>query len=107
MKFIGRKPHYEYLRNKWMLRHSAIQNKFWEKHGDSLKHLALGSLGGLMLFSGTNQQIPAHNLIVSREGILKDYDQNVLLAQVLSEKLPKEIRPLDSEEEKDITEILS
>ncbi|MDO8577135.1 MAG: hypothetical protein Q7R82_02210 [Candidatus Daviesbacteria bacterium] len=107
MKFIGRKPHYEYLRNKWMLRHSAIQNKFWEKHGQSLKHLVLGSVGGLMLFSSPHQQVPAPNLIVSSEGILKGYDQNVLLAQALSEKIPKEIKPLDPPEEKDVADILS
>lgn len=91
-----------------MLRQSAIQNKFWENHGDSLKHLAIGSLGGLMLFSSSHQQqLSAPNLIVSRDGILKGYDQNVLLAQVLSEKVPKEIRPLDPLEEKDIINILS
>lgn len=60
-----------------------------------------------MLFSSPHQQIPAPNLIVSREGILKGYDQNVLLAQTLSEKIPKEIRPLDPLEEKDVADILS
>ncbi|MDP3948265.1 MAG: hypothetical protein Q8P87_00975 [bacterium] len=108
MKFIGRKSHYEYLKNKWMLRHSAIQNKFWEKHRESLKHLALGSVGGLMLLSSPLKlQLPAPNLIVSREGILKGYDQNVLLAESLSEKVPKEIRPLGPLEEEDIVNILS
>lgn len=107
MKFIGRKPHYEYLRNKWILRHSAIQNRFWDKHGDSLKHLAVGSLGGLMLLSSPHQLIPSPNLIVSRDGILKGYDQNVLLAQALSEKVPGEVRPLNPMEEKEITDILS
>ncbi|MCR4305678.1 MAG: hypothetical protein NUV73_01165 [Candidatus Daviesbacteria bacterium] len=107
MKFIGRKPHYEYLRNKWMLRHGAIQNKFWENHGDSLKHLAVGSLGGLMLLSTPHQPLPPHNLIVSREGIMKGFDQNVLLAQALSEDVPTEVRPLTPIEEKEITGILS
>ncbi len=107
MKFIGRKPHYEYLRNKWMLRQSTIQNNFWDKHGDSLKYLAIGSLGGLMFLSSPQQSVPSPNLIVSRDGILKGYDQNVLLAQVLSEKVPGEVRPLTPAEEKEITEILS
>ncbi len=106
MKFIGRKPHYEYLRNKWMLRQSAIQNNFWDKHGDSLKHVAIGSLG-LMLLANPHQQIPAHNLIVSREGILKGFDQNILLAQSLSEKVPGEVRSLNPMEEKEIAELLS
>lgn len=108
MKFTSQKPHYEYLRKKWTQRHDVIQNKFWEKHRESLKHLALGSVGGLMLLaSPLKLQLPAPDLIVSREGILKGYDQNVLLAESLSEKVPKEIRPLDSLEEEDIVNILS
>lgn len=109
MNFTSTKPHYEYLRKKWMLRHQNIQNDFWEKHGDSLKHLAVGSLGGLMLLSSpsNNLQLPFHSLTVSRDGILKDYDQNVLLAEALSEKMPEEVRPLNPEEGKEITNILS
>lgn len=107
MKFASKTPPYEYLRKKWISRYSNIQNKFWEKHGQSLKHLAVGSLGGLMLLSAPHKQLPAPNLIVSSEGILKGYDQNVLLAEILSNKIPKEIRPLDPEEEKDIVDILS
>lgn len=108
MKFQTKTPHYEYLKNKWTLRHRAIQNKFWEKHGVSLKHLALGSLGGLMLLSSPSAKLlPSPNLIVSRDDILRGYDQNILLAQMLFDKMPKEVRPLDSQEEKDITDILS
>lgn len=107
MKFTSKTPHYEYLRKKWTARESSIQNKFWEKHGTSLKHLALGGLGGLMLLSAPQKQLPTPNLIVSREGILKGYDQNVLLAQALSEKVPGELRPLGPSEEKEIVDILS
>lgn len=108
MKFTSKTPHYEYLKNKWTLRHRTIQNKFWEKHGQSLKHLALGSLGGLMLLSSPSpQQLSSHEFKVSRDDILEGYDQNVLLAKVLSDKIPKEVRPLDSQEERDITDILS
>lgn len=108
MQFKSTKPHYEYLRKKWILRHRTIQNKFWEKHGESLKHLALGSLGGLMLLSAPHKpQLPPPNLIVSRDDVAKNYDQNVLLAAVLSDKMPKEVRPLEPSEEKEITDILS
>lgn len=108
MKFTTTNPHYEYLRKKWILRHRTIQNKFWDSHGDVLKHLALGSLGGLMLLSSPAvKELSLPNSIVSRDDILKNYDQNVLLAQSLSDKAPKEVRSLDSQEEKDITDILS
>lgn len=90
------------------MRHRRLQNNFWEKHSDSLKHLAVGSLGGLMLLSAPHQQqLPSPNLIVSRDDVLHGYDRNVLLAEILSNKIPKEVRPLDSSEEKEVTDILS
>lgn len=108
MNFTSTNPHYEYLRKKWMLKYQNIQNNFWEKHGDSIKHLAAGSLGGLILLSyPQHEKLPAPILTASREGILSGYDQNVLLAEILSEKLPSEVRPLDNNEEKEILEILS
>ena len=108
MQFNAQKPHYEYLRKKWFSRHQTIQNKFWEKHGDAFKHLALGSLGGLMLLSAPMaKELSAPHTMMSRDDALEGYDQNLLLAQTLSEKLPSEVRPLDLVEEKDISEILS
>lgn len=108
MQFTSRKPTYEYLRKRWTARHRSAQNNFWEKHGSSLKHFAVGSLGGLMLISApANQKLPPRNLLVSRDDVIKNYDKNVLLAQELSDKVPKEVRPLNSVEEENITEILS
>lgn len=108
MQFTSKSPHFEYLKNKWTLRHSAIQNKFWEKHGQSLKKLTVGSVGSLLLLTSPHQpQLPTHNLIVSRDDVLQSYDQNVLLAEDLSEKVPGEVRPLAPGEEKEITETLT
>lgn len=108
MRFKSKSPHYQYLKNKWTLRHRAISNKFWEKHGDYLKHLALGSMGGLMLLSAPAVgQLSAPHQTVSRDDALKNYDQNVLLARSLSDMIPKEVRALDAAEENNITAILS
>lgn len=108
MKFISKKPHYEYLRKKWVGRHRAIQNKFWEKHGEHLKHLALGSLGGLMLLSAPHQpQLTSQTLIASSKSALDSFDRNVLLAESLSDEIPAEVKPLDPLEERNITDILS
>src|SRR3989338_4888404 len=108
MLFTSKKPQYECLRKKWTARHRSVQNKFWEKHGQALKHLALGSVGGLMLLSTPyNQPLPLSNLMVSRDDILKGYDSNFLLAQALSDKVPAQVRPLEPQEEKDIVDILS
>lgn len=107
MQFTSKNPHFEYLRKKWITRHKSIQDKFWDKHGQSVRQLALGSLGGLMLLTPPIQKPPTHELTFSRDDIAKDYDSNVLLAQSLSRDIPKEVRSLDSSEEKDLTEILS
>lgn len=108
MKIKINKPHFEYLKNKWTLRHRSIQDKFWENHGTALKHLAITSLGGLMLLSAPNtKQLPSPHLIVSRDDALKGFDENVLLAQVLSDKLPQQVQPLNPSEEEDIVSALS
>lgn len=117
MKFVSKRPHYEHLRKKWIAKHRAIQNKLWDKHRESLswisknispKHLALGSLGGLLLLASPNPQaLPTPHLAQSRDDILKGFDQNVLLAEALKDKVPSEVRPLDLNEETVVTEILS
>lgn len=108
MKFKSKKPHYEYLRKKWLARHRNIQENFWTKHKASLKPLALGSLGGLlMLTSFYHPPIQTANLTESRDDVLKGYDQNVLLAEQLNKYLPHEVRSLDLNEETAIVRILS
>lgn len=108
MKFKSKKPTYEYLRKKWIARHRNLQDKLWEKHGAPLRQLAIGSLGTLMLLSSPNQQaLPPTNLIVSKDDALKGFDQNVLLAQALHGLVPPDVRPLEPNEESEITEILS
>lgn len=108
-QFTSKKPafQYLYLRNKWGNRERVAQETFWDKHSQTFKHLALGSLGGLILLSPPGGQLPVPNLLASSETALKGFDKNVLLAQVLSAKVPEEIRSLTRSEEKDLTDILS
>lgn len=107
--FTSKKPHFEYLRKKWTARHKGLQDKLWTKHGQSLRSLALGSLGGLMLLSAPPPQpaMSTPHLFASRDDILKGFDENILLAQSLSEIMPKEVRPLEKEEEEEVVEVLS
>lgn len=108
MKFISRKPQFEHLRKRWRARHQSIQDKLWEKHGKSLKQLALGSIGGLMLLAPPSlQALPQSNLTFSKEDILKNYDRNVLLAEQLRDAIPPNVEPLDPTDELEIINILS
>lgn len=108
MKFTSKKPTFEYLRKKWVRRHKDLQDNLWSKHGQSLRSLALGSLGGLMLLSAPPQPaLSAPHLFASRDDILKDFDENILLAQSLSEIMPDLVRPLEGGEEEEIVDLLS
>lgn len=109
MKFRSKKPAFEHLRKKWIARQRTAENNFWDQHGDFLKRLALGSLGGLMLFS---QPVSIGNLsdparLVSKDDAIKNYDQAVLLAAKLREYVPNGVRPLNLQEEDKILKILS
>ncbi|MDP3973412.1 MAG: hypothetical protein Q8P92_01130 [Candidatus Daviesbacteria bacterium] len=107
-KFKTRKPHYEYLRKKWVAKHRKIQEDLWEKHGESLRKMAIGGLGGLLLLSAPqNQPLPEGVLIATRDDVVKDIDQNILLAQDLNQELPPEVRSLSPEEEEKILDALS
>lgn len=107
MQFTSQRPSYEYLRKKWTARHTATQNNFWEKHGPALKQIAVGSLGGLILLSAPDHAKPQSNFIVSRENLLEGFDENILLGEQLSDKLPEEVAPLNSSQEEEITNTLS
>lgn len=115
MKFISQNESFEHLRKTWTAKHRHIQNKLWDKHKESLswigktvspRSLALGSLGGLLLLTSPQHQVSSLH-ISSKQGILAGSDQNVLLASELKEILPKEVRPLEREEEEQITKTLS
>lgn len=115
MKFQSKKPHSEYLKNKWINKHKSLQNKLWDKHGTSLnwltksipgRHLAVGSLGGLMLLT-----TPASPLLARQHPdtshITSDEDNNLLLANQLKDKVPSEMRALNPQEEVEVSRILS
>lgn len=106
MQFFSKKPYYEYLKNKWSARQKKAQNDFWDNHSNTLKQVAIGSLGGLMLLSSPKIQSAQH-LFASRDNLLEGYDQSVLLAKEFTDNLPEDIMPLDKETEKKIIEIVN
>lgn len=107
MKFKSKREHFEILRKKWTARHKVAQNNFWEKHGEALKQVALGSLGGLMLLSSPSGQISPPHSFISRDDIINDYDKNIWLAHELQDKIPDEVRALNKDEEEAVTDLLS
>lgn len=108
MQFKTTKPAFEYLRKKWIDKHKSLENNLWEKHGAILKSIAAGSLSGILLLSApVVKALPDGDFVSSREDALKNYDENVLFVAQFKEALPKEVRPLDAQEESKMVDILS
>lgn len=85
MKFNIKKPHYEYLREKWTAKHRAISQK-----------LTVSGIGGLLLLT-----TPAFGLLSTQHllasGVLieKDEDKNKFLAEELKKVELKELAQIE------------
>ncbi len=108
MLFSSKKPHYEHLRKKWTAKHRSLQEKFFDKHSDVGRQIALGSLGSLMLLTTPNATaLPGHNLVADSGQITRVKDNNAVLAEDLKDKVPTDMRSLSITEEQDIGTILT
>lgn len=108
MLFKSTKPHYEYLRKKWLNKQKTASEKFMEKHGEKVRRLTMGGLGGLMLLNtpGLASALPGDHQL-ELQGITKVEDKNRLLAEALKGDVPPEMRPLTTEEENKIGAVIS
>jgi hypothetical protein len=107
--------HYKHLNNKWKTRYENLQKRLWGKHGESLnwlstgfRQLVSGSLGGLMLLTGQMSNVlPSLHAAKTQAPVDRKVDEKVFLISDLAKILPKEIRPLDTQEEQEICDTLS
>lgn len=107
MKFTTKKPTYEHLRKKWSAKHRHLQTKLFDKHPDVGRHLALGSIGSLLLLTTPASGLAdVSHLLNSGQHIDKGTDRNTLLAAQLEDKIPTD-GPLTPPEEKEIAKILT
>lgn len=98
-------PHYEYLRKKWVQKNKDITQNLIDKH---LHRIAAGSLGGLMLLTAPGLSLPSVKMLSdSNHKITPATSKNALLAAELLDKVPNEMRPLNSDEDKVISETIS
>lgn len=105
MRFTSKNPQYEYLRKKWTAHHKALSDNLVDKH---LRKVALSGLGGLVLLNTTG--IGMAPLVAAQNSgveITSATSKNKLMAAEILDKLPKEVRKLDKQEEDIIGEILS
>ena len=117
---MGKKsPVYIKLADRWVKKHKELQEAFWAKHGDvvhefvtNTKNFAVGSVSGLMLLSSPISGLlpPSTALAVQESPLTVDVnsiDKSAFFISDLSKVVPAEVRPLTSEEEGLISEVLT
>lgn len=112
MKFHSQHPQYEHLRKKWLAKHKSVSDKLLADHGKTLRRVALGGLGGMVLLStpaGALMPVSADSAVhlPTGQGISKGEDKNKLLAEALKTEVPSEVRKLTAPEEEQISQTLS
>ncbi len=106
---------YHSLKDKWLKKHKELQKNLWDKHEDALeefinnsKHLAIGTLSGIMLLtSPIAGLLPTPGVHAKEAAFPIKLDKNIFLVSDLANILPNEVRPLTNTEEATISALLS
>jgi len=106
--------HYKSLSDRWKARHQNLTKKLWIKHGESLewlsnnyRQLISGSLGGLMILTGQISNTLPSVPVTGTQPSIPNLDKKTFLISDIAQILPKDVRPLETEEEQNICDILS
>lgn len=109
MKFQAKKPHYEYLRKKWIAKQKSSSEKFLTNHSDSLRKMAIGGLGGLLLLTtpGLASGVPTTITGEHQAGIQSTEDKNAVLASKLKDEIAADTSNLTTDQEIKVQSTLS
>ncbi|MGA2967703.1 MAG: hypothetical protein ABSD69_00830 [Candidatus Levyibacteriota bacterium] len=104
---------YKLLAEKWTNRHRSLQTEIFEKHQDAFKwladnskQLAVGSLASIFLLASP-AAAKISVLSTTSTQVSQTIDRKVFLVYDLRNVLPSDVRPLTSDEEKNVSEILT
>ncbi len=105
---------YKHLVDKWTNKHREIQKDIFKKHGNvfdwlttNSQQLAVGSVAGLFLLSTPIIPQIKTSFYATNSASEQNIDKKVFLIYDLKNILPNEVRPLTSEEEQKVGDILS
>lgn len=110
--------HYKKLQSKWVERHASLKEQLLTRHRDSLDwlaenmpakhHIAAGSLSGLLLLAPPSlHTLPATPATQSVKDQPIEIPEKTFLLADLTALVPKEVRPLSTDEESSISALLS
>ena len=110
---VSDNSNYQFLANKWTRRHRRLQAQLFANHQsafkwfeDNSKQFLIGSLAGILLLTPPiADSLP--RAVSTAAAQVKTIDKKVFLIYDLKKVLPGEVRPLDADEEKQVSEILS
>lgn len=104
---------YKFLADKWTKRHQDLSKNIAKKHRKSFewlsnnsKQLAVGSLSGLLLLTAP-VKTPADQAIKVASEQAQTIDNKTFLLADLSGAVPQDVRPLSTDEETKIGDLLS
>ncbi|TXH60670.1 MAG: hypothetical protein E6Q89_00505 [Bacteroidia bacterium] len=110
----NKNKNYEYLKDKWVKRHQDVTSKIAEKHSsaykwlnENSKQLAVGALGSIMLATTPMQAAPATQSAPNLPQQEFKIGTKAFMISDLGHALPDEMRPLTTDEEAKVGEILS
>src|SRR3989338_2315155 len=106
-QFKKKKPHFEFLHKKWTARRNGVVEGVLDKH---LRHVALGGLGGLVLFGTPGLNHHQHIQITNagnQTNIEMAMSKNALLAAELVDKMPTDTRKLTEAEDTKIIQLIA
>lgn len=115
MRTASKQSSYQILKRKWTKRQKTLEKQLVKNHAHLVdwvhkqpRQVALSYLGGLMLLVNSSlPSLPNLNLPIADVSFAQTLDKSVFLITDLEKILPKDVRPLTSEEEEQSAEILS
>lgn len=115
--FFFKKKHksaYEHLAKTWTERHRKVQENLWYKHGGVIhsitehsRQFAVGSLAGIALLLSSPSPLHTNTTASANVKQFADLDTASSLVLDLAQYVPPEVRPLTSDEEIQIAQVLT
>lgn len=107
MLFTRKNKHFEHIKRKWTERHKSLQENFLEKHKEVGRQITLSTLGGLLLLTTPATHLLPQGFSLAQGQIAKEKDTNAEIAEKLKGIVPEEVRSLNSQEEDEVSNMLT